>query len=61
MKGEYKMYLDENMEKKLHGFAMYKSEKIASDEAPIISGLYIHREEIGPYPPKKLKMTLEHI
>lgn len=38
-----------------------QSEKIASDETPIISGLYIHREEIGPYPPKKLKMTLEHI
>lgn len=41
--------------------ARAQSEKIASDETPIISGLYIHREEIGPYPPKKLKMTLEHI
>ncbi len=59
MRKGFNMVLDEEYDRKLAGYCLYRSLEKGDNERPIVDGLYIQREEIGHSPPRKIKLTIE--
>ena len=53
------MVLDEEYERKLAGYYLYRSLEKGHNERPVVDGLYIQRDEIGQSPPLKIKLTID--
>ena len=59
MKKGFTLVLDEEYERKLAGYYLYRSIEKGNNERPIIDGFYIQREETGQSPPRNIKITIE--
>jgi len=54
---ELTVTLDKDMLPKLIGYYLYRSEEFEG-KRPIVDGLYVQRDSIGPYPPDSMELTL---